>query len=416
MKLFLLVAIFFSSFAQAIEEDQSYDAIVDFLVSGKTCSDDDSQAFWQLKTIPTPKRAFQNGRKYQLRYSKYGCTLGSKGALVISPGRTEASPEYYETAIDFIQRGYSPVYVIDHRGQGMSPRLLPDPSKGHVEEFEDYISDLNTATKAFIEDLETLGFDQSRDHLFFTSNSMGSAIGIGYFGIIGDNSPYSAAAILGSQIRINYLSFINKPPTRLNNAIYNEAGVIAQASFACNVQNKCDDYARSEVFGPYVPGSRQFTYEDDIKDQEKLMTHSENRYNLKTYLWDDHDWSFLDYQDENWISPALGGATFRWTYTATKFVRKMRSTRFIKDLPDRPLLILTGTNDLRAYKPYIDGSTDLSWHSDYCQKINEKNRHRKKLCTFMPLKGSFHEIYKESDQYRNQALEIVDNFFTKAKK
>ncbi len=401
-----------SSFA--LEESTSYNTIVDYLNNDKTCSEVDLRPFWQLKTLKTPLNAFEKGSKYNLRYSKFGCYLGEKGSLVIAPGRAEASPEYYETAIDFIKRGYSPVYVIDHRGQGMSPRRLQDPYKGHVENFLNYSSDLHEVTKAVQKDLKTLGFKES-DNLFYTSNSMGGAIGLGYFGTIGKKSPYKAAALLGAQIRVNYLSYINKRPTRLNNTIYSEAGVIAQGALACKVQRKCNDYAR-ESFSVYKPGSREFVYEDDIKKQEEFMTHSKARYDLKTYIWDEHDWSYLDYGDDHWISPALGGTTFSWTFTATKFLLKMRSSRFIRNFPNMPLLIMTGTNDHRAYKPYLDGSTDLSRHSKFCDKINRKNSYKKKLCSFIPLEGSFHEIYKESDEYRDRGIQHVDDFFTRAVK
>lgn len=413
MKSWILALSLVTTSAYSLEEERSLETIVDYLNNGKTCSSVDLRPFWQLKTVKTPLNAFEKGATYNLRYSKFGCTLGKKGALVIAPGRAEASPEYYETAIDFVERGYSPVYVIDHRSQGMSPRRLEDTYKGHVENFLNYSSDLNSVTNEVVKDLKTLGFKEG-DNLFYTSNSMGGAIGLGYFGTIGKKSPYTAAALLGAQIRVNYLSYIDKRPTRINNAIYSEAGVIAQGALACKIQGKCEDYARGKSFGPYTPGSRQFIYEEDIKDQERFMTHSKARYDLKTYVWDQHDWSFLDYGEDHWLSPALGGTTFSWTFTATKFLLKMRSKRFIKNFPDMPILVMTGTNDHRAYKPYLDGSTDLSRHEKYCDKINRKNSYGKKLCTFIPLEGSFHEIYKESDEYRDQGIQNVDDFFTNA--
>lgn len=408
-----LLALSFSS--QALEEKYAYSEIVDYLQNGKKCDGNPNQDFWELKSVKTPFYAFQSqGKKYHLRYSKFGCSIGKKGALVIGPGRTEASVEYYETAIDFIKRGYSPVYVIDHRGQGFSPRLLENTYKGHVVNFLDYSSDLNSATIAIQKELKTMGFSAT-DNLYYTSNSMGGAIWLGYLGTVKGKVPYKKAAILGAQIRVNYLSYIDKEPTVLNNAIYSEAGVIAQATLACKVQGKCNEFARNDSFGTYTPGSRQFVYEDNVRDQEKFMTHSKNRYDLKTYIWDTHDWSALineAYQGENWISPALGGTTFSWTYTATKFLLKMRSKKFIKGFPNVPLLILTGSNDHRAYKPLRNGGSDLSRHLKYCKKINRHNKHTKKLCTFKELKGSFHEIYKESDIYRNEGIESVDKFLS----
>ena len=63
-------------------------------------------------------------------------------AVVISSGRTEFIDKYAEVAFDLYQQGYA-VYVIDHRGQGFSERLLDDSHKGHVVDFEHYVTDLH---------------------------------------------------------------------------------------------------------------------------------------------------------------------------------------------------------------------------------------------------------------------------------
>lgn len=375
---------------------------------------DGSESFWQRKKVMTPLHAFSSGAKYGLRYSQFGCDLGDRGAVVIAPGRTESSPEYYETALDLIERGFSPVYVIDHRGQGLSPRVLENRFKSHVENFYNYISDFDGAVSDIQKDLKERG--ASKDNpLYYVSNSMGGGIGMGYFHYKGKNNPFKAAALLGSMIRVNYLSFIDKKPSFVNNRIYSEEGVIAQGYLACKVQNKCDQYAREAVFGDYKPGKRVFQEKPSVKEMEKYMTHSRARYDLKTYIWEEMDWATIsneEYKGENWKDPQLGGSTFSWTFTATKFLKKMRSKKFIKNLPDMPILIMTGTNDFRAYKPYKDGSHDLSRHKDFCDNINKHNSFEKKLCTFAPLQDAFHEILKESDVYREKAIESLEDFFT----
>jgi lysophospholipase len=395
----------------ALPEEQSYDGMIGVVENNKMCANGMNK-FWEIKTLQTPLKPFKKGKTYSLRYSKFGCHKGEKGSLVIAPGRTEASPEYYETAIDFINLGYSPVYVVDHRGQGLSPRLLQNTFKSHVSDFDEYISDFKEVVKMIQAELAII--DQKPTKLFYASNSMGGGIGMGYFEHMGKKNPFKAAILLGSMIRVNYLSFINKKPTVINNMIFSETGVIAQGGLFCLSKKKCNQYARGKVFGDYKVGSRVFEKKETVKEAEKFMTHSENRYNFKTFLWEDYNWSDLTLNlnsGEYFENPQLGGSTFSWTLTATKFLKKMRSRRFIKSLPSMPILILTGTNDFRAYKPYKDGSTDLSRHSKFCAKINKHNRHSKNLCTFRPLKGSFHEILKESDNYRNKAIEMMDSFY-----
>jgi lysophospholipase len=408
----------------ALDEATVFNNIVDRLEKEELCpkglpnelQDGSQEKFWKRQTVLTPLNAYQSPITYKLRYSKFGCGLGKKGAMVIAPGRSEASPEYYETALDYIKAGFSPVYVIDHRGQGLSPRVLKNTYKGHVANFMNYVSDLDYAVEAIVGDLKTQGFRPGVDHLMYTSNSMGGGIGLGYFAQKGKKNPFTAAAILGAMIQVNYLSFIDKAPTVLNNMIYSETGVISQAKLSCIKKEKCEDYARAGVFGDYKPGTRNFVQFDSVKRMEKYMTHSSARYDLKTYLWDEFDWSSIiadEYAGENWSGPQLGGATFSWTLHTTKFLKKMRKTNFIKKLPDMPILVMTGTRDLRAYKPYKDGTTDLSRHSKFCDKINAKNRFNKKLCTFVPLEESFHEIYKETDEYRDLAIKTVIDFFNK---
>lgn len=69
-----------------------------------------------------------------------------KAALVFFQGRTESYLKYAETTRDLTARGYS-VYLFDHRGQGLSGRLLPDRQKGHVDAFANYVTD----AKAFVD-------------------------------------------------------------------------------------------------------------------------------------------------------------------------------------------------------------------------------------------------------------------------
>jgi len=406
----------FSSLANTYALNEAH---VKSLVSEKMENDykcPSGESFWKRQVVATKLDALQKvSNTYRLRYSKFGCSLGKKGSLVISPGRSESSPEYYETALDYIASGYSPIYVVDHRGQGLSPRRLKNTFKGHVEHFQNYASDFSYFTDHVLEDLKKLG--RTHTPLFFTSNSMGSAIGLTYFQNVGDKNPYKAAALLGSMIKINYLSFIDKKPTAINNRIYSEAGVIAQSSYACLIQKKCHNYSRPEVFGDYVLGKRNYVLLDDTTKMESYMTHSKERYDLRTFIWEEFNWNSIildEYSGENWNGPLLGGATFSWTLASTKGLRKMRKKKSIKKLGSMPFLMITGEKDLRAYKPYMDGTTELSPHKNFCDRVNAKNGAKNKnLCTFIELPGSYHEIYKESDHYRDSAIHSVLEYFEK---
>ncbi len=70
-------------------------------------------------------------------------------ALVISPGRTEYLHKYDELAFDLYRQGFA-VYVLDHRGQGLSGRWLSDPQKGDVERFDHYVHDFERFLQAVV--------------------------------------------------------------------------------------------------------------------------------------------------------------------------------------------------------------------------------------------------------------------------
>ena len=62
--------------------------------------------------------------------------------LVIVSGRSETYLKYMELSFDLYQQGYN-IFLLDHRGQGLSERLLSNPHKGYVANFDDYESDLS---------------------------------------------------------------------------------------------------------------------------------------------------------------------------------------------------------------------------------------------------------------------------------
>ena len=71
----------------------------------------------------------------------------SRGTIVIVPGRTEFIEKYLEIIGDFLERRFT-VLVIDHRGQGLSTRMLDDPLKSYVHHFQDYADDLGFVINA----------------------------------------------------------------------------------------------------------------------------------------------------------------------------------------------------------------------------------------------------------------------------
>lgn len=76
----------------------------------------------------------------------------ARGTLIFCPGRTEFIEKYFETIEDFLALGFT-VLIVDPRGQGLSSRLLDDPVKSYVKDFQDYADDLSYVTDQFSEQL-----------------------------------------------------------------------------------------------------------------------------------------------------------------------------------------------------------------------------------------------------------------------
>ncbi|MEP1448784.1 MAG: alpha/beta fold hydrolase [Paraglaciecola sp.] len=91
------------------------------------------------------------------------------GSIVIASGRIESAIKYKELIYDLYQNGYS-VFIHDHRGQGVSGRMLDNPHTGYVLSFNDYVDDL----KQFIDEIVT---PKSQHKPNLLCHSMGGAIG-----------------------------------------------------------------------------------------------------------------------------------------------------------------------------------------------------------------------------------------------
>jgi lysophospholipase len=95
---------------------------------------------------PVPQGAIAGGIKTSdnvtLRFAQWPAE-GTKrlGTVCLFQGRAEYIEKYFETIAQLRKRGFA-VATLDWRGQGGSERLLPNPRKGYVKRFDDYIGDL----------------------------------------------------------------------------------------------------------------------------------------------------------------------------------------------------------------------------------------------------------------------------------
>lgn len=95
---------------------------------------------------PVPSNAtvgtFRTRDGKALRYARFAAEgRPLRGTVVLLPGRNESIEKYFETITDLSNRGFG-VAILDLRGQGGSDRLVRNPRRGFVTDFEDYVADI----------------------------------------------------------------------------------------------------------------------------------------------------------------------------------------------------------------------------------------------------------------------------------
>jgi len=95
---------------------------------------------------------------------------GTRGTVLLMPGRTEYIEKYGLVVGDLQDRGYATI-VVDWRGQGLADRLLDDPDMGHVLKFADYQRDV----AAMVQAARELEMPQP---YYMLSHSMGGCIAL----------------------------------------------------------------------------------------------------------------------------------------------------------------------------------------------------------------------------------------------
>lgn len=93
-------------------------------------------------------------------------------AILISSGRTEAAIKYKELIYDLYNNGYA-VFIHDHRGQGLSGRMVENQQMGHIDSFQFYVDDMKMFYDNYL-------YPKNYQKLFLVAHSMGGAIGMSY--------------------------------------------------------------------------------------------------------------------------------------------------------------------------------------------------------------------------------------------
>ncbi|MFZ1814058.1 MAG: alpha/beta hydrolase [Rhizobiaceae bacterium] len=106
-----------------------------------------------------------------LRYARWHTDRPPcKGTVLLLHGRAECIEKLFETVSDLRRSGFD-VLTFDWRGQGGSSRQLKDKHRGYVEDFKQYVTDLETI-------LDTIALPDCRSPFFILAHSTGGLVSL----------------------------------------------------------------------------------------------------------------------------------------------------------------------------------------------------------------------------------------------
>lgn len=269
-----------------------------------------------------------------------------EGVIIISPGQSEASLKYAELLYDLKNLNYD-IFIIDHRGQGLSERLLDDPIKSHVEKFSYYVDDFSFFVNSIV---QAKKYKKS----FVLAHSMGGAIAAGFL----TNHPNSvSAAILSAPMFEINTGYIGNKTTEI-------IARLLDLGFSTS----------------YAPSQRP--YSSEVTFTGNIVSTSYPRYRLRKDLYN--------------AIPALqvGGTSVNWLKESLIYTENLRS---LKNNFKVPVLLLQAGHD------------QFVW-SQGQNEVCEINNQRLCRIVRQGFEKSEHEILMEKDIIRNHALNLIETF------
>lgn len=279
-------------------------------------------------------------------------------AIVISSGRTEGMVKYKELIYDLSTNGYA-IYIIDHRGQGFSSRMLEDRYKGHVANFQDYVDDFG----AFLNEIV---LPEQHQELFVLGHSMGGGIATLYLEQYPD--VFQAAALSSPMHEPN-------------------VAMLGSATLGCSWFRRTYKLCDTCYVGFLNRGYSPKKFDDNI------LTTSSARYQnmLQSY----------QLEESAGREVVLGAPTRRWVREAC-----IASDRMIDEAGKikTPILVLQSGRDQ---------AVTAEGQNEFCNALltTTGNGCYGRGPVVKGLEGAKHELLIESDKYRNRALTLILDFF-----
>jgi lysophospholipase len=310
---------------------------------------------YKEKILPLIKNyqhgSFKGQNNISIHYATYVSHSEAGRCVVILPGRSEAIEKYAEVIYDLDHgalAGQFQYFLMDHRGQGSSERMIKDEvldrEKGYVDHFENYTLDLKTF-------MDTIVAKYHCSDKSLLAHSLGAGISVDFMQSYPEY--FDRAALSSPMLKIQTAPYK-----------YPVARSIILASMAAGKGKK------------YAIGQKGFS---GVRDFEKnTFTTSPERYEMAMGIFD--------------ALPAtkLGGATNRWlneVMNATFIIRKHYKDIHIP---------------LRVFHAGIESYSEMSEMIRLCDEATYCNR--------IFLETAKHEVLMDRDVNRNIVINEIENF------
>lgn len=268
-------------------------------------------------------------------------------AMIMVNGRTESYLKYQSLINEFYQLGFS-IYMLDHRGQGLSQRLLSNHHKGHVEEFSYYVEDL----ALFI---DTVVQPNQHSHHVLLGHSMGGTIATRYV----QTKPH----MIEKMILASPMHGILLPAPQF---------IVEQLTLAATMTDKLLQRESS-----YVMGGKAY---ENLEFEGNELTQDETHYSNFRKVYEDNP------------QLQLGSPTYHWLQTSLEACRQCIKDAERIDIPT--LLLQAGAETI------VDNLAQDAFVKEM----------REALITKVEIEGARHELFFEMDDYRTQVIAQVRHF------
>jgi lysophospholipase len=306
--------------------------------------------FFEIPGNPAPDRGtvgtFLARDRRRIRYALFRATSHPlKGTVVLLHGRNEFIEKYFETTRDLTGRGFT-VATLDWRGQGGSDRMLRNREKGYIDDFRDYVRDL----EQFFEEIV---LPDCRGPYYVLGHSTGSLVAL--MAAPDLTNRVNRMLLCAPLLSLAGLPVSMKALARISGFLY---GIGLGSMYLSG--------------GPRPRETRPFA--------DNKLTTDPRRYARNAELYD------------TYRQLALGGPTVAWIRAACIAIERVEDPAFMARIQIPILFVAAGADEVVS------------------TRATEAFARRLKTGSLLTIDGARHEIWQETDLYREQLLAAFDAF------